>query len=120
MQPLMQHIFKQIINFLFVYGSVISFQKLALGIKTIFFFVNLVFGQKFRRNAQNYLDMLFLIFCHFNTQPLWILIQGWKEGQKIISNLVPIQMQNRLFFTFYTCRDVSTRATAVTEVAPKF
>ena len=45
-------------------------------------FEDIVFGQKFTRNAKNYLDLLLTTFAIFNTQPLWILIQGWEQGKK--------------------------------------
>ena len=60
MQPFIQHIFSQI--FIFLKGSVISLEKVALGNKTNFFFlVHRVFGQKFTRNAKNGFEYLKLI-----------------------------------------------------------
>ena len=56
------------------------------GIKTnFFFFVNLVFCQKFTRNAKIIWTCCFSTFVIFNTQPLWILSTVKKV---IILNLV--------------------------------
>ena len=55
----------------------ISFELVALGIKTfLFFFVDVVFGQKFKVNAKNYLDMKFLNFSIFQHRTFADIDQG--------------------------------------------
>ena len=51
--------------------------------------VNLIFSHKFTRNFKNYLDMLFLNFWNFNTQPceFWSRVSS-RVKKIIIANLV--------------------------------
>ena len=84
-------------------GSVISLGETCSGNQNFFFFVDIVFGQKFTRNAKNYLDILFLNFCNFLTLSLW---GYWSRVERrarkaVISNLVisllPYKKGSRLF-----------------------
>ena len=60
--------------------------------------MNIGFGQKCTKNAKNYLDMLFLNFAILNTQPLWILILGWEQGQES-RYIQPSNLSSALFLT---------------------
>jgi hypothetical protein len=62
MQPIMQQIFTQIIDFHIHLSKRFRKKNIALGIKANSFFVEIVFGYKNTINAKTYLDMLFLFF----------------------------------------------------------
>ena len=85
MQPLIQHIFTQIIDFNFYLSKIFSdfsWRNLLWESKQTFFFEDIVFGQKFQEMTKNIWTYCFPTFGIFNTQPLWLLIQGWEKGQE--------------------------------------
>ena len=68
--------------FIFLKGSVISLVKVALGNKTkMGSIVNIVFGQKFTRNAKEFCFVSNCSLCNFHHSTFVALIQNWKQGQ---------------------------------------
>ena len=62
---------------IFFLTNFLTLANFRIGVPSIFFlFVDIVFGKKITRNLKS------PTFAILNNLPLWILIQGWKDGQE--------------------------------------